>query len=168
MAENLDYDYTDAKSHPDYPEFGKYYSKTMASTVADAIQGWHLPTKAEVKSLYTSIGLKIIDSYGELSWDYNTQTGEEGNAALNTILAKGYNEWPFATNTTKLSVVPGAYWDSSWQSFPLQARYWTSDSDYQIRIDGNTGEYDSPEASYAYVGGSDNYYIPIRLVKDST
>lgn len=167
MAENLDYDYTGAKSHQDYPKFGKYYSKTMATEIDNLITGWHLPTKAEIKSLYTFIGLVIYDNGSELSWDYDKQTNTEGNNALNTILAKGYDEWPFATNTNQLSIVPGAYWYDGWQSFPRQARYWTADTNYSMRIDGNTTESDWPEASYGWDGtASDGYYCPIRLVKD--
>lgn len=168
MAQNLDYEYTNAKSHQDYPIFGKYYTHSMASSIASSIDGWHLPTRSEVKALYLALGLVVYESGDSIYWDYHNQTEEAGNAALNSALAEGYDEWPFATNTTGLSVVPSAYWYGGWQSFPKQTWYWCANTNAVMTMDGNTTAYGSPDASYSVSSAHADYYCPVRLVKDAT
>jgi uncharacterized protein (TIGR02145 family) len=103
-------------------------------------EGWHVPTWAEWYTLYSAIG----------STPYAMQ-------------AKGFDNWPDATDAYGFSALPAGHYDGSFGSLGSNAYFWAAAEDY---------------SSYAYYRyfttgasmDSGNYYLydqySVRLVKD--
>ena len=115
MAENLDFNLSqdDGCSTADCEKYGRIYTHGDAQRVADAIEGWHLPSKAELDNLYelaastgsqeTRVGAKLKSFSG---WEgQGVPRPENGNNLL------GFNAIPI--------------------DFNLRARFWSSSNSYR-------------------------------------
>lgn len=125
-----------------------YYTEAAAERIANSIQGWHLPTKAEVDTMtryiYSSAGLKLKSTY---AWsDYN------GNSGNGTDIY-GFCGLPVSNDP------PGTY-----QPVGQYAYFWTStlynDTEYyyfQLQYAANTLALGSWDPSTK---------LSVRLIKD--
>ena len=121
-----------------------YYTWAAAVRVAAAVQGWHLPTRAEWDTLASTVGTypgtKLKSTYG---WTSGNGTDDYG-----------------------FSVFPaGRRYSSSFSNFGSYAYFWTADqyssSQAYIRRFGTVKSITSDYASKT------NYCFSVRLVKDS-
>lgn len=88
LAENLALKTTNSVDREGYPEFGLYYPYSDIEEIENSVDGWHVPTEAELEELLIS------------------------NTPDNTHKVQSTNYksvWPSATNSTKFSAVPAAH-----------------------------------------------------------
>lgn len=107
-------------------------------------EGWHLPTSAEWKVLYSAMG----------SSPYAAQ-------------AKGYDYWPNATDAYGFSALPaGFYIGGSINSVGVIARFWSANP-YEGNNMYATAWYLDAESMYSSSGTSKRFGCSVRCIKDS-
>ena len=82
MAENLNYETSNSYCYNDSAsyciKYGRFYIWEAATTACP--EGWHLPTKAEFKTLFTAVGGELIAGQKLKSTSgWNDYRGESGN-----------------------------------------------------------------------------------------
>jgi uncharacterized protein (TIGR02145 family) len=128
--------YNNAQSEP-FEGAGKHY--TYQEAVANAPQGWRLPTRAEAESLQTAAG--------------------SGNGL------KATREWQTAngTDTINFALLPvGGRNATAWANLNASAYMWSSvPGRIYIHYNGSSLLFDTE-------GVNDNYYLSVRYVKEAS
>lgn len=126
-----------------------YYTEAAAARIANSIEGWHLPTQAEIETMtnyiYSSAGLKLKSTY---AWsDYN------GNSGNGTDIY-GFCALPVSLYPVNQYLPDGQY-----------AYFWTSTSynasnyyDFELQYSAKT---------LAFGNRSSSSKLSVRLIKDT-
>ena len=92
LAENLALKTTNSVGREGYPEFGLYYPYPDIDEIENSVDGWHVPTEAEIRKLLIS------------------DTPDNAHRVQSTNYK---NVWPDATNSSEFSAVPAAHIDDN-------------------------------------------------------
>lgn len=88
LAENLALKTTNSVGREGYPEFGLYYPYSDIDEIENSVDGWHVPTEAEIRKLLIS------------------DTPDNAHRVQSTNYK---SVWPNATNSSEFSAVPAAH-----------------------------------------------------------
>ena len=92
LAENLALKTTNSVAREGHPDFGLYYPYTDIDEIETLVDGWHVPTEAEIRKL---LGSNTPDN-------------------AHRVQSTNYKSvWPDATNNTDFSAVPAAHIDDT-------------------------------------------------------
>ena len=125
MAENLNEDSESSFCYDDDPlnctTYGRLYNWQAAMDIANKIDGWHLPTDDEWKTLERHLGMSEndVDRTGQRSsGGVAAKLGEDGSSGFNTLLGGRRSSFGNFNSLGKY----GSFWSSSLNVSSVWAR----------------------------------------------